>query len=85
MKREFDFDLAASVTFDLAADSSHSLPRVYRDILEDLSAELHVVQKLSQPLAYAGLVMLAFAFLRSGRVLCSTHHSHTRQHALALH
>lgn len=78
MKREFDFDLAASVTFDLAADSSRSLPRVYRDIIEDLSAELHIVQKLSQPLAYASLVMLAFAFLRSGRVLRFTHHSHTR-------
>lgn len=80
MKREFDFDLVASVTFDLAADSSRSLPRVYRDIIEDLSAELHVVQKLSQPLAYAGLVMLAFAFFRWGGVLRSAHHSHTRHY-----
>lgn len=84
MKREFDFDLAASVTFDLAADSSRSLQRVYRDIMEDLSAELHVIQKLSQPLAYAGLVMLAFAFLRSGQVLRSTHHSHTRHYTVSM-
>lgn len=64
MKQEFDFDLSASVTFDLEVNSSRSLQQVYQGIMEDLADELHVAQRLTQPLAYVGLLMLALAFFR---------------------
>ncbi len=66
MKREFDFNISASVTFDLDANSSHSLQQVSQDIMEEVSSKLQVFQKLSEPLAYGGLVLLACSFLRSG-------------------
>lgn len=64
MKQEFDFDLSASVTFDLDVNSSRSLQQVYQGIMEDLADELHMAQRLTQPLAYIGLLMLALAFFR---------------------
>lgn len=66
MKREFDFNISASVTFDLDANSSRSLQEMSQDIMEELSSELHLFQELSKPLAYVGLVLLASSFLRSG-------------------
>ncbi|XP_074540313.1 DC-STAMP domain-containing protein 2 [Halichoeres trimaculatus] len=67
LKQEFDFNVSASVTFDLDANSSRSLQQVSQDILEEVSAELHLFQKLSEPLIYAGLVLLAFSFFRAVR------------------
>ncbi|KAM7382757.1 hypothetical protein PAMP_002474 [Pampus punctatissimus] len=67
MKREFDFNVTASVTFDLDANSSRSLQQVTQDIMEEVSSELQVFQKLSEPLAYAGLILLACSFLRAVR------------------
>ena len=65
LKEEFDFNISASVTSDLDADSSRSLNKVSQDIMEEFSAELHTVQVLSKPLVYGSLVLLVFAFLRS--------------------
>lgn len=65
MKREFEFNISASVTFDLDADSSRSLQQVSQDIMEEVSSDLQVFQKLSGPLKYGGLVLLACSFLRS--------------------
>lgn len=65
LKQEFDFNISASVTFDLDANSSRSLQQVSQDILEEVSSELHLFQKLSKPLTYASLIMLAFSFFRS--------------------
>ncbi|XP_042279021.1 DC-STAMP domain-containing protein 2 [Thunnus maccoyii] len=67
MKREFNFNISASVTFDLDANSSRSLQQVTQDIMEEVSSELQVFQKLSKPLAYGGLVLLACSFLRAVR------------------
>ncbi|XP_076593574.1 DC-STAMP domain-containing protein 2 [Chaetodon auriga] len=67
MKREFDFNISASVTFDLDANSSRSLQQVSQDIMEDVSSELQVFQKLSDLLVYGGLVLLAFSFLRAAQ------------------
>ncbi|XP_070690871.1 DC-STAMP domain-containing protein 2 [Pempheris klunzingeri] len=65
MKREFDFNISASVTFDLDADSSRSLQQVSQDIMAEVSSVLQVFQRLSEPLAYGGLVLLAVSFLRA--------------------
>uniref|UniRef100_UPI0037E98DFF DC-STAMP domain-containing protein 2 n=1 Tax=Semicossyphus pulcher TaxID=241346 RepID=UPI0037E98DFF len=65
LKHEFDFNISASVTFDLDANSSRSLQQVSQDIMEDVSSELHLLQRLSQPLTYASLALLACSFLRA--------------------
>ncbi|XP_070767834.1 DC-STAMP domain-containing protein 2 [Enoplosus armatus] len=67
MKREFDFNISASVTFDLDTNSSRSLQQVSQDIMEEVSSQLQVFQKLSEPLAYGGLILLACSFFRAVR------------------
>ncbi|XP_060889902.1 DC-STAMP domain-containing protein 2 isoform X3 [Labrus mixtus] len=67
LKREFDFNISASVKFDLDANSSRSLQQVSRDIMEEVSSELHLFQTLSAPLTYGGLVLLACSYLRAVR------------------
>ncbi|XP_049903847.1 DC-STAMP domain-containing protein 2 [Epinephelus moara] len=65
MKREFDFNISASVTFDVDANISRSLQQVSQDIMDEFSSELQVFQKLSEPLVYGGLVLLACSFMRA--------------------
>jgi len=63
--REFDFNISASVKFDLDTNSSRSLQQVSQDIMKEISSDLQMFQKLSEPLTYLSLVLLACAFLRS--------------------
>ncbi|XP_071325927.1 DC-STAMP domain-containing protein 2 isoform X2 [Trachinotus anak] len=70
MKREFEFNISASVTFDLDANSSRSLQQVSQDIMEEVSSDLQVFQKLSGPLKYGGLMLLTCSFLRAVRYRC---------------
>ncbi|CAI5661548.1 unnamed protein product [Oreochromis niloticus] len=65
MKREFEFNISASLNFDLDANSSQSLHQMSQSIMAEISSELQVFQKLSGPLAYVGLVLLACSFLRA--------------------
>ncbi|XP_068999884.1 DC-STAMP domain-containing protein 2 isoform X2 [Embiotoca jacksoni] len=67
IKREFEFNISASVTFDLDANSSRSLEQVSQDIMKEVSSDLQVFQRLSAPLAYASLILLALSFLRAAR------------------
>lgn len=69
MKREFEFNVSASVNFDLDANSSRSLHQVSQDIMAEISSDLRVFQKVTGPLAYVGLILLTFSFLRSGLTL----------------
>lgn len=64
MKREFDFSISASVNFDLDANTSRSLQQMSQEIMEEVSSELQLFQKLSDPLKFGGLVLLAWMFLR---------------------
>ncbi|XP_047190894.1 DC-STAMP domain-containing protein 2 isoform X3 [Scophthalmus maximus] len=65
MKREFEFNLSTSATFDLDANSSSSVHQVSQDVMEEVSSDLQLFHTLSQPLKYGGLVLLAWSFLRS--------------------
>lgn len=65
MKQEFDFNISASVSFDLDANSSRSLQEMTQHILEDVSSEVQLLLKLKKLLAYVGLVLLTWSFLRS--------------------
>ncbi|KAM8870279.1 DC-STAMP domain-containing protein 2 isoform 2-T2 [Spinachia spinachia] len=73
MKQEFDFNISTSMTFDLEANSSRSLHQVAQDIMEEVSSDLHIFQKISEPLMYGGLVLLVLSFLRSGLTLQFIH------------
>ncbi|KAF0031980.1 hypothetical protein F2P81_016535 [Scophthalmus maximus] len=65
MKREFEFNLSTSATFDLDANSSSSVHQVSQDVMEEVSSDLQLFHTLSQPLKYGGLVLLAWSFLRA--------------------
>ncbi|XP_028254743.1 DC-STAMP domain-containing protein 2 [Parambassis ranga] len=67
MKQEFDFNISAIVTSDLDMNSSRSLQQVSQDIMDEVSSDLQVFQKLSEPLMYGCLVLLALSFLRAVR------------------
>ncbi|XP_063736976.1 DC-STAMP domain-containing protein 2 [Eleginops maclovinus] len=67
MKQEFDFNISASVTFDLDANSSRSLQQISQDLMHDVSSELKLFQMLSAPLAYGGFLLLLCCFLRAVR------------------
>lgn len=65
LKQEFEFDLTATVTFDLEANSSQSLQEVSQHILEELSLELQLLEALSQPLDYICVILLLWSYSRS--------------------
>lgn len=66
---EFDFNMTASVQVDLDTNSSRSLQQVSQDIMAEISSDLQMFQKLSEPLMYGGLVLLGWAFVRSDIVV----------------
>ncbi|KAM4600387.1 DC-STAMP domain-containing protein 2 [Polymixia lowei] len=65
MKQEFEFNISASVTFDLDMNSSQSLQEVSQEILEEVSLEVARFQSLSGFLGYVGLLILALTYLQA--------------------
>lgn len=65
--REFDFNISASVKLDLDVNSSRSVQQVSQDIMNEISSDLRVFEKLREPLVYCSLLLLACSFLRSDR------------------
>ncbi|KAM6910500.1 DC-STAMP domain-containing protein 2 [Xenentodon cancila] len=65
MMEQFDFNISASVKFDMDANSSRSLRQVTQDIMKEISSDLQMFQKLSEPLVYSSLFVLAWTFLRA--------------------
>ncbi|XP_029969951.1 DC-STAMP domain-containing protein 2 [Salarias fasciatus] len=67
LKREFDFNLTASVSFDVDANRSRSLQQASQDIVEELSSDLRALRSLGDPLKYVSFVLLAVAFMRAAQ------------------
>lgn len=65
MKREFDFNFSASVSYELAANGSRSLQEVTQGIMGEVSQQLRVLRALGTPLAYVGVALLALSFVRA--------------------
>ncbi|XP_075994747.1 LOW QUALITY PROTEIN: DC-STAMP domain-containing protein 2 [Genypterus blacodes] len=65
LKEEFDFNISASVSVSVDADSSGSLQEMAQSILEDVSSEVQLLQELNKLLAFLGLVLLCWAFIRA--------------------
>lgn len=64
MKREFEFNITATATFDLEVNSSLTLQQMTQDIMAEVSSDLHRFQDLSEPLKYVGLLLLLLSFVR---------------------
>lgn len=64
MKREFEFNITATATFDLEVNSSLTLQQMTQDIMAEVSSDLHRFQDLSEPLKYVGLLLLLLSFIR---------------------
>ncbi|XP_055080207.1 DC-STAMP domain-containing protein 2, partial [Periophthalmus magnuspinnatus] len=67
LKKEFVFDLDASVTFDLEVNSSQSLQEVTQQILKEVTSELHMLEMLSQPLNYLAVLLLVWNYYKAAR------------------
>lgn len=65
LRREFDFNFSASVSYDVAANSSRSLQEITQDIMGEVSSQVAVFQTLGKPLAYGGFVLLLLSLLRA--------------------
>lgn len=65
IKREFDFNFSASVSYELAANGSRSLQEVTQGIMGEVSQQLRVLRVLGTPLAYVGVALLALSFVRA--------------------
>ncbi|KAM4736455.1 DC-STAMP domain-containing protein 2 [Anableps anableps] len=65
MLQQFDFNITASVQFDLGANSSRTLQQVSQEIMAEISSELEIFKKLSEPLVYGSLILLGWSFLRA--------------------
>lgn len=68
--REFEFNMTASLRLDVDANSSRSLQQVSQDIMAEVSSDLQLFQRLGDPLVYGSLVLLGWAFFRSGSSRC---------------
>ncbi|KAJ0067679.1 hypothetical protein NL108_009833, partial [Boleophthalmus pectinirostris] len=67
LKKEFVFDLDASVTFDLDVNSSQSLQEMTQQILKEVTSELYLLEMLSQPLNYLAVLLLVWSYYKAAR------------------
>ncbi|CAL1616425.1 unnamed protein product [Knipowitschia caucasica] len=67
LKQEFDFDLDASVTFDVEVNSSQSLEEVTQQILEEVSSKFHLFEMFNQPLKYITVLFLLWTYYKAAR------------------
>ncbi|KAL0984882.1 hypothetical protein UPYG_G00149900 [Umbra pygmaea] len=65
MKREFEFNISASMHFDMNVNSSLSLQQVSQEIMEEVSSELGRFQEVVGLLAYIGLFLLLLMYFQA--------------------
>lgn len=64
MKKEFEFNISASMHFDTNVNSSQSLQQVSQDMMEEVSVELGRFQEVMGLIAYIGLFLLLLMYLQ---------------------
>ncbi|KAK3551153.1 hypothetical protein QTP70_013908 [Hemibagrus guttatus] len=74
MKKEFEFNMSASVHFDMNINSSQSVHHMAQKIMEEVSHDRERVLDLMGLLTYVGLFLLLFMYLQA--VLYKTHFLH---------
>ncbi|XP_052350405.1 DC-STAMP domain-containing protein 2 isoform X3 [Oncorhynchus keta] len=65
MKKEFEFNISASMHFDMNVNSSQSLQQVSQDMMEEVSVELGRFQEVMGLIAYIGLFLLLLMYLQA--------------------
>lgn len=64
LRKQFEFNITASMHFDMQLNSSQSLQEMSQRIMEEISAEIGLFQKLSGLLSYMGLFLLACVYIQ---------------------
>ncbi|KAL7874213.1 hypothetical protein SRHO_G00051830 [Serrasalmus rhombeus] len=75
MKKEFEFNMSASVHFDMNLNRSQSMQEMAQEIMEEVAQEQERFLELMAVLAYVGLFLLLFMYLQA--VLYKKRYLHT--------
>ncbi|XP_019896844.1 DC-STAMP domain-containing protein 2 [Esox lucius] len=65
MKKEFEFNISASMHFDVKVNSSVSLQQMSQELMKEVSSELGRFQRVMGLLAYLGLFLLLLMYLQA--------------------
>ncbi|XP_027005389.2 DC-STAMP domain-containing protein 2 isoform X2 [Tachysurus fulvidraco] len=74
MKKEFEFNMSASVHFEMDINSSQSVHQMVQKIMEEVSQDRERILDLMGLLTYVGLFLLLFMYLQA--VLYKKHYLH---------
>ncbi|KAK2854960.1 hypothetical protein Q7C36_006829 [Tachysurus vachellii] len=74
MKKEFEFNMSASVHFEMDINSSQSVHQMAQKIMEEVSQDRERILDLMGLLTYVGLFLLLFMYLQA--VLYKKHYLH---------
>ncbi|KAI5618237.1 DC-STAMP domain-containing protein 2, partial [Silurus asotus] len=74
MKREFEFNMSASLHFDMNVNSSQSVHHMVQKIMEEVSQDQERILDIMALLTYVGLVLLLFMYIQA--VLYKRHYLH---------
>lgn len=64
MKKEFEFNMSASVSFEVNLNSSQSVHHMAQKIMEEVSQDQERILDLMGLLTYVGLFLLLFMYLQ---------------------
>lgn len=64
MKKEFEFNMSASVRFEMNVNSSQSVHHMVQKIMEEVSQDQERILDLMGLLTYVGLFLLLFMYLQ---------------------
>lgn len=64
MKKEFEFNMSASVHFEMNLNSSQSVHHMAQKIMEEVSQDQERILDLMGLLTYVGLFLLLFMYLQ---------------------
>ncbi|XP_055066160.2 DC-STAMP domain-containing protein 2 isoform X1 [Misgurnus anguillicaudatus] len=65
IKKEFEFNISASIHYDLHLNSSQSMQDAAQGIMQEVSEELGLLQELKVLLAYMGFFLLLLMYLQA--------------------
>ncbi|XP_012678297.2 DC-STAMP domain-containing protein 2 [Clupea harengus] len=65
LRKQFEFNISASMHYDVQLNSSQSMQEVSQKIMEEITEELYLFQKLSGLLSYLGLFLLAYIYIQA--------------------
>lgn len=64
LRKQFEFNITASMHFDTQLNSSQSLQEMSQRIMEEISEEIGLFQRISGLLSYLSLFLLAYIYIQ---------------------